>query len=92
MIVTFKHKALRQYFEEGNASKLHHNHLKRLRFILARLDSAEDIKDMDFPGSGPHSLGGELQDFWSVKVNANWRIIFRFTNGYIYDVDYIDYH
>jgi toxin HigB-1 len=92
MIITFKHKALRRYFEEGDSSKLNQNHLKRLRLILAKLHSAEDIKDMRFPGSDLHHLGGDLQDFWSVRVNANWRIIFHFAKGKVYDVDYIDYH
>jgi len=33
-----------------------------------------------------------LKDFWSVTVRANWRIIFRFVNGKVLDVDLVDYH
>lgn len=47
---------------------------------------------MNFPGAGLHPLKGDLAGFWSVKVNGNYRIIFRFENENAFDVDYIDYH
>lgn len=40
----------------------------------------------------PHKLTGEFKDFWSVKVNKNYRIIFRWDGQNAYDLDYIDYH
>lgn len=92
MIKTFKHKDLRMFFEKGDASKVKHSHLNRLRLILAKLHTAEKIKDMDFPGSGLHSLKGDKKDFWAVSISGNWRLIFRFESGHAYDVDYIDYH
>jgi len=60
--------------------------------ILTLLDSAINVQDMDFPGSGLHLLKGDLAGFWSVKVNGNYRLIFRFENENAFDVDYIDYH
>lgn len=60
--------------------------------ILTLLDSAINVQDMDFPGSGLHLLKGDLTGFWSVKVNGNYRLIFRFENENAFDVDYIDYH
>jgi proteic killer suppression protein len=47
---------------------------------------------MNLPGFRLHRLKGDLKDFWSVIVRANWRVIFRFEQGDAYDVDYIDYH
>ena len=47
---------------------------------------------MDLPGFRLHPLKGNLKDFWSVTVRVNWRIIFRFEAGEVYDVDLIDYH
>jgi len=47
---------------------------------------------MDLPGFGLHPLKGNLKDFWSVTVRANWRIIFRFEDGDAFDVDLLDYH
>ncbi|MGL1835127.1 type II toxin-antitoxin system RelE/ParE family toxin [Rhodocyclaceae bacterium SMB388] len=39
-----------------------------------------------------HKLSGDLMDYWSVKVNGNWRVIFRFDAGEAELVDYLDYH
>lgn len=47
---------------------------------------------MDIPGFRLHPLKGGLSGYWSVTVQANWRITFRFENGGVTDVDLIDYH
>jgi proteic killer suppression protein len=47
---------------------------------------------MDLPGLRLHSLRGNYHGFWSVTVQANWRVIFRFVAGDVVDVDYLDYH
>ncbi len=47
---------------------------------------------MKVPGYDLHKLSGDLKDFWSVKVNKNFRIIFRFDGENAVDVDYLDYH
>jgi proteic killer suppression protein len=60
--------------------------------ILTLLDNALIIEDMNFPGSGLHPLKGDLAGFWSVKVNGNYRVIFRFEKENAFEVDYIDYH
>lgn len=92
MIRSFRHKGLRRYFERGDASKLPPDQVKRIRMILARLDSAAEIEAMRYPGSGLHTLKGELAGFWAVKVSGNYRIIFRFEDGDALDVDYLDDH
>jgi proteic killer suppression protein len=46
---------------------------------------------MALPGYRLHPLKGDLQDFWSITVSGNWRIIFRFEEGDALDVDLIDY-
>ena len=67
-------------------------HLMKLRNILARLDAAQSVEDMNLPGFRLHSLKGEFGGFWSVTVRANWRVIFRFVEGDAFEVDYLDYH
>ena len=47
---------------------------------------------MNLPGYELHQLAGELKEFWQVKVNGNYRIIFRFENKNVYEVDYFDYY
>jgi proteic killer suppression protein len=44
------------------------------------------------PGLRLHSLKGQMKGFWSITVRANWRVIFRFDDGGVEDVDYVDYH
>jgi toxin HigB-1 len=67
-------------------------HVQKLRDILARLDAAHEITDLNLPGFRLHSLKGNLHGFWAIDVRANWRVIFRFENGDCSDVDYVDYH
>lgn len=64
----------------------------KLRDILARLDAAVVVTDMDIPGFKLHPLKGGRKGSWAVTVRANWRVIFRFDAGDAQDVDYIDYH
>ena len=92
MIKSFKHKGLKIFFESGNSSKINPEHQKRLRLILSILNAAKDIKDINFPGSGLHQLKGELKGYWAVTVSGNWRIIFRFIDSEVSDIDYKDYH
>lgn len=92
MIITFKHKDLRAYFERGDASKLTQSHLKRLHVVLTALNTASTIKAMNYPGLGLHPLKGDKKNFWSVRINGGWRLIFQFEGGNAFDVDYINYH
>lgn len=92
MIVSFQHKGLKLFYEKGNASKLQSQHVSKIRLILTRLDAAVFPDDLNVPGYGLHQLSGDLQAFWSVKVDKNYRIIFRFVGENVHDVDYLDYH
>ncbi len=94
MIKTIRHKGLQLLWENGNPSKLPADLVTRIEIMLEVIDSAEKVPQ-DFAGFinwHPHKLSGELKDFWSVKVNKNYRIIFRFEGQHAYDLDYIDYH
>lgn len=92
MILSFKHKGLKRLFEEDDTRKVKQDHVKRLARILAALDAADSPEQLDAPGWGLHKLKGELKDFYAVKVSGNWRVIFRFEDGDVLDVDYLDYH
>ncbi len=92
MIKSFAHKGLEDFFYDGTTRGIQARHADRLGRILDRLDAAEDVHDMGYPGSALHPLKGELKGFWSVKVSGNWRVIFRFEDGNAFVVDYLDYH
>jgi len=43
-------------------------------------------------GLPEHLLSGDLSGFWALKVDANWRVIFRFDGNVPVDIDLVDYH
>ena len=92
MIQSFRHRGLRRFYERGDASRLNPTHVPRLRAILTLLEAATKPEDVNFPGSDFHSLRGDLRGFYAVRVSGNWRVIFRFVDGNVIDVDYLDYH
>jgi proteic killer suppression protein len=89
MIESFRHKGLRQLFEDDNARGVSAEHVRKIRQIL---DAAETIEALRLPTFGLHALKGDLKGFWAVTVRANWRIIFRFEDGKATNVDLVDYH
>lgn len=92
MIASFQHKGLKLFYEKGNASKLQPQHVAKIRLILTRLAAAVAPTDLNVPGYGLHQLTGVLAGLWAVKVDKNYRIVFRFDGVNMQDVDYLDYH
>lgn len=92
MIISFKHKGLKTFFETGSTAGIQAKHAAKLSILLATLNVANNISQMDMPGWNLHKLQGDLDEHWSVKVNANWRLTFRFENGNAEIVNYQDYH
>jgi toxin HigB-1 len=92
MIRSFRHKGLKRLYEDADPRGVIAEHVVKLRDILARLDAARAVADMEVPGFRLHSLKGEMKGLWSVTVRANWRVIFRIADHDIFDVDYLDYH
>ena len=92
MIKSFAHKGLEKYFLTGNAAGVQATHGKKLRLILAQLDKAMTVGDMDIPTLHLHELKGSRKGIWSVTVQANWRVTFRFVEGGAEIVNYEDYH
>jgi proteic killer suppression protein len=92
MIQKFKHKGLKQLFKSGISSGVNPQHVMRLRKILALLETAETLEDMDLPGLGLHPLKGNRKGIWTVKVSENWHITFKIQDGDTFDVNYEDYH
>lgn len=92
MIRSFKHKGLAKFFKNGSTAGIQAAHAKKLRLILGRLHAAIEANDMDLPGLRLHQLSGKRHDVWSVTVNGNWRVTFRFVNSDAEVVNYEDYH
>jgi proteic killer suppression protein len=92
VIKKFRHKGLARFFLTGSVSGIQPAHAKRLKLILSRLHASTKPKDMDLPGLRLHELKGRDKGRWSVWVNGNWRVTFRFEGVDATDVDYEDYH
>lgn len=60
---------------------------------LEQLDLAQLIDDMRTPpGNRLEALKGERAGQWSVRINDQWRVCFRFKNGEALDVEIVDCH
>jgi proteic killer suppression protein len=92
VIQSIRHKGLKRLYEDDDSRGVIREHIEKLRDILARLDAASTISDLDLPGFRLHPLKGELKGCWAITVRANWRVIFRFVAGNALDIDYVDYH
>jgi proteic killer suppression protein len=92
MIQKFKHKGLKRLFQSGISSGVDPQHATRIRKILALLETAETLEDMDLPGLNLHPLKGNRKGTWAVKVSGNWRITFKIQKGDAFDINYEDYH
>ena len=92
MIKSFNHKGIEKFFYTGNKKWIRPEHAKRLEIILDRLNAANDVKDMNYPGSNLYKLTEDKKGQSAVKVSGNWRLFFEFFDGDAYVVDYDDYH
>ena len=92
MIVSFRHKGLERLYRTGSARGINSEHVPKIIRVLAMLDVAVCAEELSIPSLKLHQLKGEFKGFWSVWVNGNWRIIFRFVGPNVELVDYLDYH
>lgn len=92
MIVGFRHEGLEALYSNGTTRGIQVSHVKKLRNILGLLDVATGPDDMNLPSFKLRPLKGDLKGHWSVWVNDNWRLTFRFVGSDAELVDYQDYH
>jgi toxin HigB-1 len=92
MIVGFRHKGLKLLFETGSSRGVIAAHKPKLLSILAALDVACGPDELALPSYRLHQLKGSLKGHWSISVNGNWRVTFRFAGSDVELVDYQDYH
>ena len=92
MIKSYKHKGLALFYTNGVKSGIQPHHANKLQIQLTALSVAESSDDLRAPIAWRlHVLGGNLQGYWSLTVNGNWRLIFKFDNNDVELVDYLDY-
>ena len=79
-------------YERGDPSRVRADQADRIALALADLDDARKPSDLDLPGYRLHRLKGDRNGFWSISISGNWRVVFRFDDGDVYDVELVDYH
>lgn len=92
MIKSFAHKGLEKFFLTGSKAGIRADHASKLARQLSILNVATSPQEMDKPAWKFHPLSGELAGHWSVWVNGNWRLTFRFDGEDAEIVNYQDYH
>lgn len=93
MIRSFASAETEQFFATGKSRRFPTEIRKRAAMRLTQLDSATRLEDLRFPQSNRleelvHDRAGQ----WSIRINDQWQVCFRFENGDAYDVEIVDYH
>jgi len=93
MIKSFGDKETRQVFVAGKSKRLPPDLLRRAIRRLEYIDLARTLDDLKVPPSNRlHALKGDREGQYSISINDQWRICFRFAEGDAYDVEITDYH
>ncbi len=93
MIKTFASAETESFFKTGKSSRFKKEILKRAAMRLIQLNAATSIKDLrNPPFNRLEKLSHDRIGQYSIRINSQWRICFRFENGNAYEVEIVDYH
>ena len=93
MIISFGDKETKKIWE-GERVKGFSTEIQEIaRRKIRMLNNSQDLNDLMIPPSNRlEKLKGNLKDFYSIRINNQWRIIFKWNNGNAEQVEIIDYH
>lgn len=93
MIITFGKSETEQVWLGNRIKKLPIEIQNAGRRKLRMLNNSIDIADLRIPPANRlEKLSGKLKNFYSIRINDQWRIIFKWNAGNAFDVEIIDYH
>lgn len=93
MIVSFRSKETEQIWNGNRVKKMPIEIQKIGRRKLRMLNNSQNIADLRIPPSNRlEKLSRNLNGFYSIRINKQWRIIFEWNNGNASEVEIIDYH
>ena len=93
MIVSFGSKETRKIWDGERIRGLTTDLQEIARRKLRMLNNSQNIMDLQVPPSNRlEKLKGNLKDYYSIRVNDQWRIIFNWDKGNASEVEILDYH
>jgi len=93
MIKSFWNKDTEKIFNRQLSSKLPQNIQRIARKKLLILDAAPELNDLRIPpGNRLEALKRDRKGQHSIRINDQWRICFKWSDGDAYDVEITDYH
>ncbi len=93
MIISFGNSETEQVWLGNRVKKLPIEVQKTGRRKLRMLNNSVTIADLRIPPANKlEKLSGKLKDFYSIRINDQWRIIFKWDAGNAFEVEIIDYH
>jgi proteic killer suppression protein len=93
MIQTFADTETESFFATGKSRRLPTEILKRAAMRLSQIHAATQIEDLRLPPSNQlEKLSGDRAGQWSIRINGQWRVCFRFEGAHAFDVEVVDYH
>ena len=93
MIRTFRDRDTQAVFQGEFVRRLDRRVQQRAREKLKYLDSAGDLRDLMIPPSNQlESLRGDRQGQYSIRINKQWRVCFKWKEGDVFDMEIVDYH
>jgi len=93
MIKSFANKSIEEFYITGKSKYISPEIVKVALRKLDYLNSAIRLEDLKIPPANRlERLKGDLKDFYSIRINKQYRVIFKYINGNAYDVNIIDYH
>jgi proteic killer suppression protein len=93
MIVSFKDKETEKIWNGIVSKKLPREIQDTARRKLRMINNSIDVSDLRIPPANRlEKLKGNLKEFNSIRINNQWRIIFKWDNGNALEVEIIDYH
>ncbi len=93
MILSFGTKETEKIWSGERIPKLPNEIQEIGRRKLRMLNNSQDLKDLTIPPSNRlEKLSGAMKDFYSIRINNQWRIVFKWQNGNALEVSIIDYH
>jgi len=93
MIKSFRDKETEKIFDREGSRKLPQNIQRTALLKLDVIDAADELQDLRIPpGNKLGKLSGNRAGQYSIRINNQWRICFRWSEGDAYDVEIVDYH